>query len=216
MVSRRGYMWVMTIFGLRLEFSKGDPFVPLLFALVLHPLVHRIRDCCQLLFHAWYLDYGMIIGDTKEVMKAIDIIMAEGPRLGLELYIKKTKVFWPSCNGEKVKDGLFPHDIGRPKLGLKLLGGEVSRDAWFISSLAVKRASRAVELMSLLPSLRDPQSEILLLCSCMDVAKLLFGLRTCQPMYIGEAVSIFDNGLRKAIEAIMVCGGPFLRISNGG
>nr|GFB31623.1 reverse transcriptase domain-containing protein [Tanacetum cinerariifolium] len=70
-------------------------------------------------------------------------------------------------------------------------------------------ASRAVELMSLLPSLRDPQSELLLLRSCMGVAKLLFSLRTCQPMYIGEAVSIFDNGLRRAIDAIVVCGGPF-------
>ncbi|GJY42790.1 putative reverse transcriptase domain-containing protein [Tanacetum coccineum] len=189
--------------------QQGDPLGPLLFALVLHPLVHRIRDCCQLLFHAWYLDDGTIIGDTKEVAKAIDIIRAEGPRLGLELNIKKTEVFWPSCNGVKVKEGLFPRDIGRPTLGVKLLGGAVSRDAGFISSLAVKRASRAVELMSLLPSLRDPQSELLLLRSCMGVAKLLFGLRTCQPMYIGEAVSIFDNGLRRAIEAIVVCGGPF-------
>ncbi|GJT41333.1 putative reverse transcriptase domain-containing protein [Tanacetum coccineum] len=191
------------------QIQQGDPLGPLLFALVLHPLVHRIRDCCQLLFHAWYLDDGTIIGDTKEVAKAIDIIRAEGPRLGLELNIKKTEVFWPSCNGVKVKEGLFPRDIGRPTLGVKLLGGAVSRDAGFISSLAVKRASRAVELMSLLPSLRDPQSELLLLRSCMGVAKLLFGLRTCQPMYIGEAVSIFDNGLRRAIEAIVVCGGPF-------
>ncbi|GJS18306.1 putative reverse transcriptase domain-containing protein [Tanacetum coccineum] len=196
--------------------QQGDPLGPLLFALVLHPLVHRIRDCCQLLFHAWYLDDGTIIGDTKEVAKAIDIIRAEGPRLGLELNIKKTEVFWPSCNGVKVKDGLFPRDIGRPTLGVKLLGGAVRRDARFISSLAVKRASRVVELMGLLPSLRGPQSELLLLRSCMGVAKLLFGLRTCQPMYIGEAVSIFDNGLRRAIEAIVVCGGPFLGISNGG
>ncbi|GKC61820.1 hypothetical protein Tco_1089418 [Tanacetum coccineum] len=123
----------------------------------------------------------------------------EGPRLGLELNIKKTEVFWPSCNGVNVKEGLFPRDIRRPTLGVKLLGGAISRDAGFISSLTVKRASRAVELMSLLPSLRDPQSELLLLRSCMGVAKLLFGLRTCQPMYIGEAVSIFDNGLRRAI-----------------
>ncbi|GKF07432.1 hypothetical protein Tco_0041656, partial [Tanacetum coccineum] len=79
----------------------------------------------------------------------------------------------------------------------------VSRDAGFISSLAVEMAARAVELMSLLPRLRDPQSELLLLCSCMGVAKLLFGLRMCQPMYIREAVSIFDNGLRRAIEAIV-------------
>ncbi|GKC70915.1 hypothetical protein Tco_1116798 [Tanacetum coccineum] len=127
----------------------------------------------------------------------------------VSLCLRDREVFWPSCNGVKVKEGLFPRDIGRPTLGVKLLGGAVSRDAGFISSLAVKRASRAVELMSLLPSLRDPQSELLLLRSCMGVAKLLFGLRTCQPMYIGEAVSIFDNGLRRAIEAIVVCGGPF-------
>ncbi|GKD55182.1 hypothetical protein Tco_1288569, partial [Tanacetum coccineum] len=133
------------------------------------------------------------------------IKMTEGPCLGLELNIKKTEVFWPSCNGVKVKEGLFPSDIGRPTLGVKLLGGAVSRDAGFISSLVVKRASRAVELLSLRPPLWD----LLLLRSCMGVAKLLFGLRTCQPMYIGEVVSIFDNGLRRAIEAIMVCGGPF-------
>ncbi|KAL8222810.1 hypothetical protein R6Q57_020209 [Mikania cordata] len=63
--------------------------------------------------------------------------------------------------------------------------------------------------MSFLPRLRDPQSELLLLRSCMEVAKLLFGLRTCQPMYVGEAVSIFDKGLQGAIEDIVVCGGPF-------
>ncbi|GJR38451.1 putative reverse transcriptase domain-containing protein [Tanacetum coccineum] len=158
--------------------QQGDPLGPLLFSLVLHPLVHRIKDCWQLLFHAWYLDDGTIIGDTKEVAKAIDIIKAEGPCLGLELNIKKTEVFWSSFNGVKVKDGLFPRDIGRPTLGVKLLEGAVSQDAGFISSLAVKRASRAVEQMSLLPSLRDPQSELLLLPSCMGVAKLLFGLRT--------------------------------------
>ncbi|GKF76422.1 hypothetical protein Tco_0225866, partial [Tanacetum coccineum] len=112
----------------------------------------------QLLFHAWYLDDGTIIGDTKEVAKAIDIIRAEGPRLGLELNIKKTKVFWPSCNGVKVKEGLFPRDIGRPTLDVKLLGGAVSRDAGFISSLVVKRASRAVELLSLRPPLWNPSS----------------------------------------------------------
>ncbi|GJV30569.1 putative reverse transcriptase domain-containing protein [Tanacetum coccineum] len=153
--------------------QQGDPLWPLLFALVLHPLIHRIRDCCQLLFHAWYLEDGTIIEDTKEVAKAIYIIRAERPRLGLKLNIKKTEVFWPSCNGVKVKEGLFPRDIRRPTLGVKLLGGTVSQDAGFISSLAVKRASRAVELMSLLPGLRDPQSELLLLRSCMGVAKAI-------------------------------------------
>ncbi|KAJ0717216.1 putative exostosin [Helianthus annuus] len=63
--------------------------------------------------------------------------------------------------------------------------------------------------MSSLSQLRDPQSELLLLRSCMGVAKLLFGLRTCQPVFVKEAVSLFDKGLRGAIEDIVVCGGPF-------
>lgn len=92
--------------------------------------------------------------------------------------------------------------------------------------MAVKRAQRAVDLMGILQKLRDPQSELLLLRSCMGVAKLLFGLRTCQPTFVGEAVSIFDKGLRGAVEDIVVHGGPFfgdlqwrlasLPISSGG
>ncbi|KAJ0925676.1 putative exostosin [Helianthus annuus] len=63
--------------------------------------------------------------------------------------------------------------------------------------------------MKLLPCLRDPQCELLLLRSCMGVAKLLFGLRTCQPQLMEDAVSRFDDGLRKATEDIVVGGGPF-------
>ncbi|KAK9080544.1 hypothetical protein SSX86_000302 [Deinandra increscens subsp. villosa] len=198
-----GHIWSTT------GVQQGDPLGPLLFALVLHPLVHRIRDSCQLPFHAWYLDDGTIIGDAMEVARALDIIRSEGPALGLVLNIKKTEVFWPSCNGVKLQAGLFPDDIGRPELGVKLLGGAVSCDVGFISSLAVKRASSAVDLMRCLPRLRDPQCELLLLRSCMGVAKLLFGLRTCQPTHVGEAVSVFDKGLREAIEDIVVCGGAF-------
>ncbi|KAJ0542228.1 putative reverse transcriptase domain, exostosin [Helianthus annuus] len=189
--------------------QQGDPLGPLLFALVLHPLVLRIRDRCKLLFHAWYLDDGTLIGDATQVAKALDIIRVEGPSLGLLLNIKKTEVFWPTCDGVKTQEGLFPREIGRPVHGVKLLGGAVSRDEEFISGLALKRAKCAVELMGCLKRLRDPQSELLLLRSCMGVAKLLFGLRTCQPSFVGEVVSVFDKGLRNAIENIVVCGGAF-------
>ncbi|GKA36261.1 hypothetical protein Tco_0722752 [Tanacetum coccineum] len=69
----------------------------------------------------------------------------------------------------------------------------LSRDADFIGGLAMRRAANAVDLMGLLPQLHDPQSELLLIRSCMGIAKLFFGLRTCQPVHMEEATLFFDK-----------------------
>ncbi|GKB46371.1 hypothetical protein Tco_0897124, partial [Tanacetum coccineum] len=116
-----------------LLYEQGDPLGPLLFALILHPLLHKIKDSCKLLLHAWYLDDGTIIGDSKEVAK-------------------------PSCNGMKLREGLLHVDIWKPSSGVKLLRGAVSINTYFISGLDMRRAANAVDLMSLLLQLHHPQS----------------------------------------------------------
>ncbi|GKE30352.1 hypothetical protein Tco_1445736 [Tanacetum coccineum] len=68
------------------------------FALILHPLLHKNKDSCKLLLHAWYLDDRTVIGDSVEVTRVLDVIKVSGPGLGLELNIKKTEIFWPSYN----------------------------------------------------------------------------------------------------------------------
>nr|GEZ10239.1 hypothetical protein [Tanacetum cinerariifolium] len=80
----------------------------------------------------------------------------------------------------KLREGLFHVDIRRPSLGVKLLEG----------------------------ALHDLQSELLLLRSCMGIAKLFFSLRTCQSVHMEETTLFFDKGLSGSIENIMVCGGP--------
>ncbi|KAL6533604.1 hypothetical protein OROHE_013437 [Orobanche hederae] len=189
--------------------QQGDPLGPLLFALVLHQLIAKVNKQCTLSLQAWYLDDGTIIGDTVEVAKALTIVQTEGPGLGLIMNIKKIEIFWPSCDGREVIDGMFPSGISRPGDGVKLLSDAVSLDDRFVKGLAVKRAEKAVDLMQVLSKLRDPQSELLLLRACMGISKLLFGLRIGCPEYTAEAVDIFDKGLREVVEGIMVCGGPF-------
>ncbi|GKD89364.1 putative reverse transcriptase domain-containing protein [Tanacetum coccineum] len=74
--------------------QQGDPFGPLLFSLVLHPLICKIRDSFSIYLHAWYLDDGTIVGDTMVVGKVLELIMKDGPRCGQLLNVDKTEVFW--------------------------------------------------------------------------------------------------------------------------
>nr|GEW99939.1 putative reverse transcriptase domain-containing protein [Tanacetum cinerariifolium] len=97
----------------------------------------------------------------------------------------------------------------RPSLGVKLLRGAVSRDIDFISGMTMRRAVNAVDLISFLSQLHAPHCELLLLRSCMGISKLFFDLKTCQPVHVKEATLFFDKGLRRSIENIVVCGGPF-------
>ncbi|GJV11486.1 putative reverse transcriptase domain-containing protein [Tanacetum coccineum] len=52
--------------------QQGDPLGPLLFSLVLHPLICKIRDSFSLSLHAWYLDDGTIVGDTLVVGNVLE------------------------------------------------------------------------------------------------------------------------------------------------
>ncbi|GJR46042.1 putative reverse transcriptase domain-containing protein [Tanacetum coccineum] len=161
--------------------QQGDPLGPLLFALVLHPLICKIKDSFSLSLHAWYLDDGTIIGDTLVVGKVLELIMKDGPRRGLHLNVNKTEVFWPREDPRSRLAGVFPPTIARPLHGVKLLGGPVSVDFGFSSELVLKRVAKSIELMDAAAKLNDPQCELLLLRACAGISKLYFSMRTCSP-----------------------------------
>ncbi|XP_021991069.1 uncharacterized protein LOC110887808 [Helianthus annuus] len=84
---RDGHIWSTT------GVQQGDPLGPLLFALILHPLVHQIRNKCKLLLHAWYLDDGTVIGGSEEVARVLDIIKVMGQHWVLNLILRKLSYF---------------------------------------------------------------------------------------------------------------------------
>jgi len=58
----------------------------------------------------------------------------------------KTELFWPSCDGSKLREDLFSQGIARP-----VMGGVVSKNDRFIRELIMKRVVKAIVLMHLLP-----------------------------------------------------------------
>nr|GEZ77711.1 hypothetical protein [Tanacetum cinerariifolium] len=82
--------------------QQSDPLGPLLFSLVLHPLVSKIRDFFNISLQAWYLDDGTIVGDTLVVRE----VLKEDPRSRFA--------------------SVFPSNIARPLHGVKLLGGSAN------------------------------------------------------------------------------------------
>ena len=68
----------------------------MLFCLVLHKLVSAIamdEDSSRLLFHAWYLDDGVVAGPKQSVLRALYIIQELGPPLGLVINPSKCELY---------------------------------------------------------------------------------------------------------------------------
>nr|GEZ97617.1 hypothetical protein [Tanacetum cinerariifolium] len=188
--------------------QQGNPLGPLLFTLALHPLIQTINQLCKLTLHAWYLDDGIIVGDTLMVAKALDIIKTKGPARGLFLNVDKTGIFWPMEDPRSRVEGFFLINISRPLNGVKLFGGSVSLDEGFCQDLALKRVSKTTSLMKAVHKLRDPQCELLLLRNYAGVAKLSYALRTCSPLSLLEAQVQFDQALRDSLEKVVTASGP--------
>ena len=73
--------------------QQGDPLGPLLSCLVLQKVVSAIAAdsvCSERLFHAWYLDDGVIAGPRLAVEKALSIIQELDP--SLVLFVNPTKL----------------------------------------------------------------------------------------------------------------------------
>ena len=71
---------------------RSDPLALPLFALVLHPVVHRLKtDVLFLLANRWFRDDGLLAGKKEEIIQGADVLLEEdpvrGPHLSTEISV---------------------------------------------------------------------------------------------------------------------------------
>ena len=193
---------------------QGDPLAGLLFCLVLRRVVDSIEtEVSTLILNAWYLDDGHIIGSKEELAKVVDIIVREGEPRGLTLSraatvqapsMPKSVVWSPTdLSGEAEQD---PLQRGIPKVrggdGIVVLGAPVGYTA-FVKEKLQKRVEKVQSVVELLPLLKDPHSEFVLLRSCLSLPKIMFMLRAVDTTDHLEQLTNFDLIIRGGLSRIL-------------
>ena len=189
---------------------QGDPLAGLLFCLVVKTVVDAIEtEVATLILNAWYLDDGHIIGTTEELARVVDIIVREGEPRGLTLSRAATvqppstpkSVVWSPMSGvgENEQDPLLR---GIPKVragdGIVVLGAPVGY-CGFVKEKLEGRVEKVRGVVELLPLLKDPHTEFVLLRSCLSLPQIMFMLRAVNTLDHQEQLAEFDSIIRGAL-----------------
>ena len=182
--------------------QQGDPLGPFLFSLVLHKLIKIIEEKFpNLLFQAWYLDDGTIIGNIETIKSILTIIQEIGPSLGMSLNLAKCEIWWPTIDQE-LWNTLPDTLIKVLEDGIELLGCPLGSTN-FSRAQFKKRIDKICIILKELMEVRDPQVEYALLRSCCGFPKIAFSLRTIPPNHIEDLCRQLDMQILENLNNIV-------------
>ena len=197
-------------------FHQGDPLAGLLFALVLQPLVDKIKEKVpKLAVNSWFLNDGSQLGTEEELREVVDIMLQDGPALGLvlstaatvEAPAKPKSTVWRNGGPGDAADLDDPLGQGVPRVkaaGVILLGAPLGSEE-FILEETEKKVEKIRAITELLPLLEDPHTEFALLRSCLAYPKLSFLLRTVDTSGMSDQLQEFDRITREGLTRILGC-----------
>jgi hypothetical protein len=182
--------------------QQGDPLGPLLFSMVLQPLVQKIKERCpSLKLNAWFLDDGAFIGPTAELLNVLELIKEYYAESKLELNLGKCELWWPTP-AVNIQSH-FPSDIQFIKeSGISLLGSPLGSPE-FANDYVDARVDKIADGLTALAYINDSQIEFNLLKSCLGIPKFLFALRTADTDSIRGAIQHFDEIMYESLVNIL-------------
>ena len=179
---------------------QGCPLAPLLTALTIQPVAKKVQEVEGLRQNSWFLDDAELIGKKEALVKAWDILVAEGPPRGLLLNPDKSVIFCPG-HDELDRDPLGRGVQRAEGGGIKLLGAPIGDDG-FVETVLRKRLAGVQTVLGELHNLEDPHIELTLLRNCFALPKFSFALRTVDTSRHPAVLEEFDSLVKEAVEAI--------------
>jgi len=181
--------------------QQGDPFGPVLFCLVLQPLLSLFESE----FNMWYLDDGTLADDFLKVLQDLKLIIAKSKDLGLQLNFKKCELIIFSEDVE-VRQNIYSQ-FESVASGIKLMDFEVtSLLGCPLSTEGLEQAISAktmdLERMSEMLLHLTSHTAYFLLKNSIGIPKLNYILRCCPTWRCMNELLKFDSCLKSSLEAI--------------
>lgn len=179
--------------------QQGDPLGPLLYSLAVADMIEELNSL-GLVGNWWYLDDGVLAGDSSTVRRALDVLRRRAPSLGLQLNLSKCELvhFGPS-------PPLHFADVACKRLhqDFDVLGTPVGSDQFVAEYVRKKVISKLQDTAANICLLDDPQIAYTILRACAAFSPLVHIMRTVPPHQLRNTASELDEVIFRSFAQII-------------
>ena len=183
--------------------QQGDPLGPALFSAAIQQVVEQLAREHPLLWHVWYLDDGILVGEEHELRKVLGLLTENFRALSLDVNFGKSRI-WTMQGSHAPGSPVPTPPWEEPK---KVLGVPFGSEA-AVRSFLEEVIKEHKALLLRLQSFPNPQVALTLLRVCLGVQKINHLLRVLWDAPSRDFAAETDAGIRRTLEEILGSGIP--------
>ena len=176
--------------------QQGDPLGPLLFCIMIQPLIQRLHS----VFSVFNLDNGTIGGSRDDVLADLQLMENEAATLGLKLNCSKTELVSSDVGAQNSILSIVSELKVVPCSQVSLLGTPIGSLELLDSTIEAK--TKKLQPMGMRLSGLRSQDALCLLRHSFAIPKVLFILRSA-PCFLSNHLEAFDGLLRSLLLSIL-------------